>query len=180
MRAYPVGYRFREDPDEKFPIVELGVYLASGHLLIHVQFWYTPLTEEVLVVKVSPVVGFLSCALFVGLGLSNAALASENSLATDETKAQQHSERKGNLPGLFKQDTDTRKGIHTMEGEVLRVEGDHYVVKRNDGREVSLHIDDTTQGSRTFTPGEWIKAKVTQAKEGHHALSISPAPSTTP
>ena len=63
-----------------------------------------------------------------------ATLAIENSLATDEIKAEQNAERKGSLPGLFKQDPDTRRGIHTMQGEVLRVEGDHYVIKRSDGR----------------------------------------------
>ena len=131
-------------------------------------------------VKIQKAVGFLSCAFLLGLGLSNAALAIENSLATDEIKAQQNSERKGSLPGLFKKDADTLRGIHTMEGEVLRLEGDHYLVKRSDGRQVSLHIDDTTQVTRTFAPGEWIEAKVTQANDGHHALSISPAPSKKP
>jgi len=128
-------------------------------------------------VKVLKVVSLLSCAFLLGFGLSNAALAIENSLATDETKAQQNSERKGSLPGLFKKDADTLKGIHTMKGEVLRLEGGHYVVKRSDGRQVSLHIDETTQVTRTFSPGEWIEAKVTQSNDGHHALSIIPAPS---
>ena len=130
-------------------------------------------------VEVPKVVNFLSCAFFLGLGLSNAALAIENSLATDEIKAQQNSERKGSLPGLNKQDPDTRKGM-TMQGQVLRLEGDHYVVKRSDGKEVSLHIDNTTQVTRTFAPGEWIKAIVTRANDGHHALSISPVPGVSP
>jgi len=120
--------------------------------------------------------GVLSCGCLLGLGLSNAALAIENSLATDETKAQQNTERKGNLPGLFKQDADTRRGIHTMKGEVLRLEGDQYVVKRSDGKQVSLHVDETTQMTKTFAPGEWIEAKVIQYNDGHYALSINPAP----
>jgi hypothetical protein len=120
--------------------------------------------------------GVLSCGCLLGLGLSNAALAIENSLATDETKAQQNTERKGNLPGLFKQDADTRRGIHTMKGEVLRLEADQYVVKRSDGKQVSLHVDETTQVTRTFAPGEWIVAKVIQYNDGHYALSINPAP----
>ena len=120
-------------------------------------------------VKIQKAVGFLSCAFLLGLGLSNAALAIENSLATDEIKAQQNSERKGSLPGLFKKDADTLRGIHTMEGEVLRLEGDHYLVKRSDGRQVSLHIDDTTQVTGRISPGEHIEAKV---NDEHHALSI--------
>ncbi|HKR61324.1 MAG TPA: hypothetical protein VJS64_16510 [Pyrinomonadaceae bacterium] len=121
------------------------------------------------------VVPVLSC-----IGLSSAALAIENSLATDETKAQQNSERKGSLPGLLKKDADTGKGIHTMKGEVLSLEGDHYLVKQSDGRQVSLHIDETTKMTKTFAPGEWIEAKVTQVNDGHHALSISPVSSKKP
>jgi hypothetical protein len=130
-------------------------------------------------VKVPQVVSLLSSIFLLNLDLSNAALAVEHSLAPDEIKAQQNSERKGS-PGLFKQDPDTRKGIHTMEGEVLGLEGDHYVIKRSDGKQVNLHIDDTTKMTKTFAPGEWVKAKVTQANHGNHAVRISPAPSTTP
>jgi len=72
-------------------------------------------------VKVPQIVILLSCAFVLGLGLSNTALAIENSLATDEINAQQNVERKGSLPGLFKSDADTRRGFHTMKGEVLRL-----------------------------------------------------------
>ncbi|HEY6261570.1 MAG TPA: hypothetical protein VIW47_08250 [Nitrospiraceae bacterium] len=120
------------------------------------------------------VVSVLTSAFVLGLGLSSVALASENSLATDETKAEQNAERKGSLPGLLKQDADTRRGIHTMKGEVLRLEPDHYVIKRSDGKQVSLHVDETTKVTRTFAPGEWIEAKVIQYNDGHYALSISP------
>ena len=120
------------------------------------------------------VASVLSSAFVLGLGLSSVALASENSLATDETKAEQNAERKGSLPGLLKQDADTRRGIHTMKGEVLRLEPDHYVIKRSDGKQVSLHVDETTKVTRTFAPGEWIEAKVIQYNDGHYALSISP------
>ena len=61
-----------------------------------------------------------------------------------------------------------------MKGEVLRLEPDHYVIKRSDGKQVSLHVDETTKVTRTFAPGEWIEAKVIQYNDGHYALSISP------
>jgi hypothetical protein len=124
--------------------------------------------------KIPKVVSILSCAFMLGLGLSSVAMAIENSLATDETKAEQNAERKGSLPGLLKQDADTRRGIHTMKGEVLRLEPDHYVIKRSDGKQVSLHVDETTKVTRTFAPGEWIEAKVIQYNDGHYALSINP------
>src|SRR5437868_3752425 len=102
---------------------------------------------------ISKVVSLLSCPLLLGLGLSNAALAIENSLATDDTNAPRHSEREGSRP-LVKKDAHTLIGVQTMKGEVLRMEGNQYVVKRSDGKQVALHVDDTTQVTRTFTPGE--------------------------
>ena len=125
-------------------------------------------------VQIPKIVSLLSCAFVLGLGLSSVALAIENSLATDETKAEQNTERKGSLPGLLKQDADARKGIHTMKGEVLRLEPDLYVIKRSDGKQVSLHVDETTKVTKTFSPGEWIEAKVIQYNDGHYALSINP------
>ena len=127
-------------------------------------------------VKVAKLFSLLSCAFLLGLGFSNAAPAIENSLAADEIKAQKNAERKGSLPGVLKPDADTRRGVHTMKGEVLRLEGDQYVVKRSDGKQVSLHVDETTQVTKTFAPGEWIEAKVIQYNDGHYALSINPAP----
>jgi len=125
-------------------------------------------------VQILKAVGIRSCAFVLGLGLSSVTMAIENSFATDETKAEQNAERKGSLPGLLKQDAETRKGIHTMKGEVLRLEPDLYVIKRSDGKQVSLHVDETTKVTRTFAPGEWIEAKVIQYNDGHYALSISP------
>ena len=58
----------------------------------------------------------LSCTFVLGLGLSHTALALETSVAPDEIRAEQNTERKGNLPGLIKQDEETRNGIHTMKG----------------------------------------------------------------
>jgi hypothetical protein len=124
---------------------------------------------------ISKIVSLLSCAFLLGLGLSNAALAIDNSLATDETNTPRHSEREGSRP-LVKKDAHTLSEVQTIKGEVLRSEGDQYVVKRSDGKQVSLHVDDTTQVTRTFTPGEWIEAKVRQENNGHHAVSITPAP----
>jgi hypothetical protein len=114
-------------------------------------------------VKISKVVSLLSCAFLLSLGLSNAALAIGNAFTTDEINAQQNSER--NLGGVQK-----------MEGEVLALEGDHYLVKRSDGKQVSLRMDEITQVPRTFAPGEWIEAEVKKELDGHRALSINPAP----
>jgi hypothetical protein len=127
--------------------------------------------------SIPKVAGVLSCACWLGLGLSNAALAIEKAVATDEIKTAQNAVRKGSPPDLFEHDADTRRGVQTLKGEVLGFEADHYVVKRSDGRQMSLHVDETTKMTKTFAPGEWIEAKVIQYNDGHYALSINPAPS---
>src|SRR6185436_16464313 len=62
-----------------------------------------------------------------------------------------------------------------IKGEVLRIEGDQYYVGGEDGKEVGLHIDSTTQKTGDIQTGDRIEA---QANEQSHALSIRPAPTT--
>jgi hypothetical protein len=64
-------------------------------------------------------------------------------------------------------------GIHTIKGEVLRVEPSSYFVKQYDGDQVRVHIDDSTQMTRHIGQGEHIEAKVNGED---HALSIRSAP----
>jgi len=60
-----------------------------------------------------------------------------------------------------------------IKGEVLRMEGDNYVVKGQDGKDVRLHIDQTTKmRDRKLEQGELIEATV---NEQNHVLSI-PSP----
>ena len=63
-------------------------------------------------------------------------------------------------------------GIHTIKGEVLRVEPSSYFVKQYDGYQVRLHVDETTQMTGRIGQGEHIEAKV---NDEHHALSIRSA-----
>jgi len=63
-------------------------------------------------------------------------------------------------------------GIHTIKGEVLRVEPSSYFVKQYDGYQMRLHIDETTQMTGRIAQGEHIEAKV---NDEHHALSIRQA-----
>jgi uncharacterized protein YdeI (BOF family) len=60
----------------------------------------------------------------------------------------------------------------SIEGEILRVQGDIYVVKDSTGAEVSLHVDDSTQKSGRLEEGDRIEAEVTA--DGH-ALSLKKA-----
>lgn len=65
------------------------------------------------------------------------------------------------------------QGIRIIQGEVLRVEGDNYFVKGQDGREVSFHADTTTMKSEKIKSGDRIEAKV---DDNNHAVSLLPAP----
>lgn len=62
------------------------------------------------------------------------------------------------------------KAGKTIEGEVLRVEGDSYFVKKQDGKEVRLHTDKNTKKTGSINPGHRIGAKV---NDHNQALSIA-------
>ncbi len=110
------------------------------------------------------VVGVFSCGFLLCLGLSTAAQA-------EDMKAGQ-SERKGEQADQ-KEMTVQKQGVHVIQGDVLRVEDPNYVVKGLDGKEVSLHADNTTVKTGNVKAGDRIEAKVNGQ---NHALSILPAP----
>jgi ribosomal protein S1 len=57
-----------------------------------------------------------------------------------------------------------------IKGEVMRVESDHIFIKGENGKDVRMHIDQTTRMSRTMlVEGELIEATV---NGDNHALSI--------
>ena len=48
----------------------------------------------------------------------------------------------------------------TIEGEVLRVNSDNYVIRDLSGRDVRLHVDSTTKLDGNLTPGDNVIARV--------------------
>ena len=60
----------------------------------------------------------------------------------------------------------------TIQGEVLRVEGNDCVIKGQDGKEVRLQIDLITLKARNIEPGDRIEATVNNQ---NHVLSFRPA-----
>ena len=54
---------------------------------------------------------------------------------------------------------------------MLRLEGGNYLIERYDGKEVRLHIDQTTKMTGSIGKGDRIKAKVGEANEQKHVLS---------
>jgi translation initiation factor IF-1 len=111
------------------------------------------------------IVGFLSCGVLLCLGPSNAAQADDNEpSASDVMKTYSQTDQHG-----FKEHSHV-EDAKTIKGEVLRVEGDNYFVKESDGKEVRMHIDQTTKmGERNINQGDVIEAQV---NDQNHALSI--------
>ena len=63
-------------------------------------------------------------------------------------------------------------GSQIVKGDLLRIDGEFYVVKEPSGKEVRLHVDKTSKLEGTFKAGDKIEA---QASDQGHALSIKPA-----
>jgi hypothetical protein len=125
-------------------------------------------------VSISKVVGVLSCSFLLCLGLSYPVQAGNAVPTTDEMKADQSDQRQGGQEAGEKQMSDEMKGDQAkdgkmIKGEVLRVEGDNYFVKGQDGKEVRMHVDKTTESIGSFKQGDRIEAKV---NDKNHALSI--------
>ena len=67
----------------------------------------------------------------------------------------------------------TQGGASTIQGDVVRVEGDQYFVRGRDGQEVRLHADNTTMKTTSIKPGDRVEVKI---DKNNHALSMLPAP----
>jgi hypothetical protein len=112
-------------------------------------------------VSISKIIGVLSCGIV--LYLSNAASAADGMKAAPP-------ERQGGQAGV-RGELDRLKGGNVIQGKVLRVDGDNYFVKEQNGKEVRLHVDDTTEKTSPVTVGDRVEAEV---NDQNHALSILP------
>lgn len=63
-------------------------------------------------------------------------------------------------------------GSQTIQGDLLKIEGEFYVVKDAAGKEVRLHVDKTTRLEGALKAGDKIEA---QATDKGHAVSIRAA-----
>jgi len=52
------------------------------------------------------------------------------------------------------------QGVRTIQGEVVRVDGENYIVKSDDGREVQFQADMMTRRLETIQSGDRIEADV--------------------
>ncbi len=125
------------------------------------------LAEEAPTVSIPKVISVMSCGVLLCLGLSNAAQADNAASVQDEMKADQSDRRQGGQVIGEKQSSDEMKGGQsksgkTIKGEVLRVEGDTYFVKGQDGKEVRLRTNNTTQKSGVISQGDRIEASMNE------------------
>ena len=116
-------------------------------------------------ISIPKVVGVLSCGFLLCLGLSNTAQSGQPASLADPAV------RKGGQAGV-RGEQGKLKGGHRIEGDLLRVEGEHYFVMGQDGKEVRLHTDRSTKKTGNISQGDRIVAVV---NDQNHARSIRAA-----
>ena len=62
----------------------------------------------------------------------------------------------------------------TVKGDLLKIDGEYYVVKDMAGKEVRLHVDKTSQLDGIFKAGDKIEAQTTD--KGHASSSKQEKP----
>jgi hypothetical protein len=97
----------------------------------------------------------------------------------DELKADQSDRRQGGQEAGEQQMTDEKKDHQsqrgkTVKGEVLRIEGDNLFLKEENGKEIQLHIDHTTQQYPKKIDGTNMKGVQIEAtvNDQNHAMTI--------
>jgi hypothetical protein len=123
-------------------------------------------------VDIPKMVRVLSCGFLLWVGLlSNMAQAETMMPGTDAGKDSQS--QKTGEQGDPKELSIRQQGVHIIQGDVLRVEGNTYFIKELGGKELSLHTDATTMKAEKIQVGDRIEAKV---DENNRALSLVLAP----
>ena len=121
-------------------------------------------------VSISKIMGRMSFSFLLCLSLA------DGTQAVERVKPEPCAERLGGQQNPVKCDSDSRQGIHTINGEILHINGANLLVKQSDGEEVIFHIDLSTQTSGRVKPGDRIEANVNEVEGEKHVLSIRPAP----
>jgi uncharacterized protein YdeI (BOF family) len=111
-------------------------------------------------VSIPKLVGVLSCSFFLCLGLSTVA-------SSGDQLNSGHSEGKV----WTVDDKDRFVAGKEVKGEIVKIDGENYVVREASGAEVRMHVNASTEKKSNMTPkvGEHVLAKV-DAKG--HAVSF--------
>ena len=62
----------------------------------------------------------------------------------------------------------------TIKGDLLKIDGDFYVVKDMTGKEVRLHVDKTSQLDGPFKAGDKIEAEATDKAHATYMKHVKP------
>lgn len=114
-------------------------------------------------VSILKAIAALSCGVVLSLGSPNATQAINN--LTQELEQQEADERADSVSGAVKQEEETPTDVTTVQGEVLRIKRDTYLVRKYTGDIVHLHLDDNTQLTGTVRQGDRIEAKVNDQRQ---------------
>jgi hypothetical protein len=108
---------------------------------------------------------YLSYGFLLGLGLSTSNVAwSSDQLSIAPS------------PVLITDTIGESKPGKTIKGEVVRVDGDNYFVKQEDGKLVRMHVDRTTHTKSPMKakPGDNVEAKIDN--QGHAISFLTDQP----
>src|SRR5437868_15482356 len=108
--------------------------------MLYVDSWsYVRHTKprRIRMVSILKFVAVLSCGILLCLGLSKTALAADGMRAAPP-------ERQGGQAGV-RGELDRLKGGNVIQGTVLNVERENYYIRDQKGKEVRLHVDETTE-----------------------------------
>ncbi len=125
-------------------------------------------------VSIPKIIGVMSCSVVLCLGLSNVTGAAEElGLSTGVQDIGSCTDKNVEREiGVQKCGELMAQGIHTIKGEVLRVDGDSYLIQGFDGKEVRYRIDSGTQMSGPIGRGDKVEMKVRQVNEEKRVVSL--------
>ena len=116
-------------------------------------------------------IGVLCCGVLFGIGL---ATGPGSAIAADQTdrrqgKEETHEQSPGSLQN------DQASSAKPVKGEVVRVDGEKWFIKDARGKEIQLHVDQTTRRSPQKADDKNMKGVTIEAmiNEQNHALSVS-------
>jgi len=90
---------------------------------------------------------------------STSSSASEGSMEKIDKTKKSNPQWKGGLP-------------HTIEGQVLKIDGNIYTVRDSAGRELRVHVDQNTQSDTTIKVGDRVRARIGHVPSDVYARSF--------
>jgi hypothetical protein len=123
-------------------------------------------------VSIPKIIGVMSCSVVLCLGLSNVTGAAEEfglSTGVEDTQSctDKNVEREVGVMNCRE-----AQGIHTVKGEVLRVDGDSYLIQGFDGKEVRYRVDSGTKMNGSIRRGDRVEAKVREVNHETRVVSL--------